>query len=561
MRQSRVSTGVYKQGVERTAVYNFSTAEWLLDCPSLCMPPRQKLDCSVLIIAVALTRFLFRSHYLYDVDSVNFALAIGRFDPAVHQPHPPGYFLYVCLGRLVNVLFHNPNAALVAISIAASCGAAAMIYALANEWFGAQTARFAGLLFLFSPLAWFHGTVALTYIVEAFFSALIGYLCWRIYSGSGKWVLPGGLILGLAAGLRPSSLLFLGPLFLFSLVSAKLAGSVTPKRVLAGSVALLVALLAWFVPMLYASGGPAAYFASLSLLWSLSPGRQDGLGPLLVLSVARLCLIGAIFALCFGPAVVLFARPLCTSPTSAPRVKTFTWIWIAPALLFFTLVFLRFINSGYLLVVFPPVCVWLAFWASEWYAGVRLRTSFKAVLVGLAAAANVAIFLYAPVYCSYRGVRQFEAELENVQRALPQVASRDKSLIVGLDSHFLGFRHAGYYFPEYAIAEFPEFESPWGTRMFTMRDRDTRLVGRLATSGFTNFVLFPLPPVGNEYHQGLSDFRARFPANDLHTVQAAGCEFITGPIADLPLLFPVAARSAAPLYTAHHFPAPSVYRR
>ena len=115
------------------------------------MLSRQKLDCSVLIGAVALTRYLFRSHYLYDLDSVNFALAIGRFDPAVHQPHPPGYFLYVCLGRLVNALFHDPNAALVAISIAASCGAAAMIYLLAEEWFGVSAARFSGFLFLFSP--------------------------------------------------------------------------------------------------------------------------------------------------------------------------------------------------------------------------------------------------------------------------------------------------------------------------------------------------------------------------------------------------------------------------
>ena len=71
----------------------------------------------ILIAATALTRFVFRSRYLYDIDSVNFALALKRFDPSVHQPHPPGYFLYVCLGRLVNLFFHDANAALVAISI------------------------------------------------------------------------------------------------------------------------------------------------------------------------------------------------------------------------------------------------------------------------------------------------------------------------------------------------------------------------------------------------------------------------------------------------------------
>src|SRR2546422_275845 len=76
-------------------------------------------DCGVLTVAIVLSRFLFRSRYLYDVDSVNFALALDHFDPAVHQPHPPGYFLYVCLGRLVRSIIPDANDALVAISVLA----------------------------------------------------------------------------------------------------------------------------------------------------------------------------------------------------------------------------------------------------------------------------------------------------------------------------------------------------------------------------------------------------------------------------------------------------------
>ena len=140
---------------------------------------RTRLDLSLLIAATALTRFLFRSRYLYDVDSVNFALALRHFDPAVHQPHPPGYYLYICLGRLVSLAIHEANAALVAISIVASCGAAAFLWLLARDWFGMRAARAAAILFVFSPLAWFHGGVALTYIVEMFFATLIGWLCWR----------------------------------------------------------------------------------------------------------------------------------------------------------------------------------------------------------------------------------------------------------------------------------------------------------------------------------------------------------------------------------------------
>src|ERR1700722_1663574 len=82
---------------------------------------RQKLEPLVIASAVLISRFACRSHDLYDLDSVNFALAMERFDPRVHQPHPPGYFLYVCLGRLLNSLVHDANLALVLLSIAASC--------------------------------------------------------------------------------------------------------------------------------------------------------------------------------------------------------------------------------------------------------------------------------------------------------------------------------------------------------------------------------------------------------------------------------------------------------
>ena len=120
-----------------------------------------------------MSRLAFRSQDLY---AVNFALAMARFDPRVHQPHPPGYFLYVCLGRLLNLVVHDANLALVLLSVLASIGSVVLIYLLAREWFGPPAATFAGLLFLVSPLEWFHGTVALTYSVEGAASALMGFL-------------------------------------------------------------------------------------------------------------------------------------------------------------------------------------------------------------------------------------------------------------------------------------------------------------------------------------------------------------------------------------------------
>ena len=107
-----------------------------------------------------------------------------------------------------------------------------------------------------------------------------------------------------------------------------------------------------------------------------------------------------------------------------PRKKIFTVVWIAPALCFFTFIFLKFVNSGYLLLLAAPACIWLGFWASEWYESTAWRKPLKLGVIGVCAAANVLIFLLRPrFYCSYRSVRRFEAELEEFRTALPQLGS------------------------------------------------------------------------------------------------------------------------------------------
>jgi hypothetical protein len=498
------------------------------------MNSRLTLDSAILIALTALTRFAFRSRFLYDLDSINFALALRRFDPAVHQPQPPGYFLYVRLGMLANSVFRDANTALVAISILASCGTVAVIHRLASDWFtstsvGRPAAAFSGLLFVFSPLAWFHGTVALTYIVEAFFSALVGYLCWRVYSGAARLVFPAAAALGLAAGFRQSSLVVLAPLFFFSIRRA-------PRRLVLGGIGTLcLVLMAWGIPMLRAGGGINAYASSLWSLWRLVPARQTIFTSSLFTSLARLCLIAVLYGLCFGCAALL---PLSASESANRRLKFFSWIWLLPGLLLFTFVYLKFVNSGYLLVLLPPACVWLGFWAATWYENSSLPALKKVVLLVAAAAINFAIFWRAPLYFSYHEVRRSQKELTAAIAAVRQIARPRETIIVGFDSHFLGYRHAGYYLPEYLTIQFPEVPLASTTGLFAMQHQDTRLVSRLQIGSFQDFILFPLPSSDNEYREYMQQVRGRFRAGVLHLSAQDGLEILTGPVSALPALFP-----------------------
>src|SRR5262245_11276013 len=49
---------------------------------------------------------------LEDIDSLNFALGLRHFDPALHQPHPPGYPVYIALGRASYALLSHATSSL-----------------------------------------------------------------------------------------------------------------------------------------------------------------------------------------------------------------------------------------------------------------------------------------------------------------------------------------------------------------------------------------------------------------------------------------------------------------
>lgn len=485
------------------------------------------------IAAIALSRIVFRSRLLYDLDSVNFALGMIRFNPTAHQPHPPGYFLYVCLGRLVNHFLPDPNTALVAIAIASSCGAAWMIYLLTREWFGREAALLSILLFLFSPLCWFHGIVALTYMTEAFFSALIGYWCWRSYAGAKAFIVPASIAFALAAGFRPSSALLLGPLWLFSVW--KVGGI----RMALAILAVAAVTLAWFLPMTAAAGGFHPYVDALTHLWSAIPGKRTTLASPW-LAAARIPTIGLIFCLCFGSASIL---PFLSHPklTASRSLRAgFVLVWIAPGLLFFSLVFLNFVNSGYLLVLCPPVFAWMAAGLYAFLARRDRRAMrWAAVIAGIAA--NCAMFFLAPLYCSYRSVRAFEANLTAITRDFTGQLNPEQILIVGFDSHFQGYRHAGYYLPHFFTVQYPEVSYPGGKRVFVMHERDTEVVRHLDYTRFDRFGFFPLPE-GKDYAAYLDAIESKLPQGALRIETLGRQEIPTGPISLLPLLFPQTTR-------------------
>jgi len=100
----------------------------------------------LLFLVTVATRIPFTSKLLYHMDSVHFALALRRFDITVHQPHPPGYFLYVMLGRFLNLFVKDANTVYVSISIFFSGLTVVAIYYLGREIFDHRTGLLAAVI-------------------------------------------------------------------------------------------------------------------------------------------------------------------------------------------------------------------------------------------------------------------------------------------------------------------------------------------------------------------------------------------------------------------------------
>src|SRR5437879_8081467 len=209
-------------------------------------------------VLTVLSRLPFRARMLYNWDGVQFALALPEYDVVKHQPHPPGYILYVGLGRVVNAWLHDPTAAYVLLAVAFSGLTTCVVYLLARAVYDRTTALAAAAILAVSPLFWFYGSVGLTYTGEALFASTVAYFGFRAFNGSRSDSYLAAWYLGIAGGMRQSLLVLLFPLWLGCVA----VGVRRMRVVLIGLAILTASVLTWFLPMIWLTGGLERYIAA-----------------------------------------------------------------------------------------------------------------------------------------------------------------------------------------------------------------------------------------------------------------------------------------------------------
>jgi hypothetical protein len=239
--------------------------------------------------AYAIAAAWFAAHLFYlspaleDIDSINFALGLHHFDPTLHQPHPPGYPVFIALGRVALAVIHlvasglsDVRADALALSIWSAIGGMVAIVA-AGHLFDEVTwnrrpvddrPSWAAMMLAATPLFWVTGLRPMSDMVGlgvALVAQALLVRASRVRDGDRgarlerRALVIGAMVAGLAAGIRVQTALLTLPLFVYALVRQRRAGRWLVRPV----AAVVAATLVWAVPLVTMSDGPGAYLRAL----------------------------------------------------------------------------------------------------------------------------------------------------------------------------------------------------------------------------------------------------------------------------------------------------------
>jgi len=171
------------------------------------LTPRERATLAWVSIFAAISRCLALARSPWDWDEILFALGLHHFNVANHNPHPPGFPLYLGTAKLLMLAGLDDFHALQTINMLTAVTVVPAMFFFCRELrMRFSTALSASLLLAFFPNVWFYGGTAfsdvpsMTLVLVAMALLLRGCRDGRAYVG-------GALVLAVAAGYRPQNLL------------------------------------------------------------------------------------------------------------------------------------------------------------------------------------------------------------------------------------------------------------------------------------------------------------------------------------------------------------------
>lgn len=203
-------------------------------------------------LLVLATRIASMPRTFWESDELLFAAAVKKFEPLASHPHPPGYPLYVGLGKLAAAFTSDVFTALVAISVV-SCvvGFVALSLTFRRLVDDPDLAVCGALLFYFSASMLVHGMLPMSDSPAIACAALALYaMTFFPDEATERTAIGLGLATSAAIGIRPQLVVPLLPVFLYVVFRSGNA-----RKIGAAIISFGVLSAAWFAQLVDAAQG------------------------------------------------------------------------------------------------------------------------------------------------------------------------------------------------------------------------------------------------------------------------------------------------------------------
>ncbi|MEO6725006.1 MAG: glycosyltransferase family 39 protein, partial [Blastocatellia bacterium] len=202
-----------------------------------------------LALLCVLTRAMAIPASFWEWDDMNFARALTRYDLVAHNPHPPGFPVFIALAKVVFAVLGDEHRSLVGVNFIFAVLLGPALFYFFREIFHDRRVAFAGaMLGCFAPNVWVYSGAARS-DGPAFTLGVIGLtLVLRgLHSRRALWI--GCAVFGLAMGVRVTLLPVMGPM-----LAVVLLAWLRRRQWRVVLIALAIgtaAVLAWFVPFIW----------------------------------------------------------------------------------------------------------------------------------------------------------------------------------------------------------------------------------------------------------------------------------------------------------------------
>ncbi|HEX2835423.1 MAG TPA: hypothetical protein VHW00_20595 [Thermoanaerobaculia bacterium] len=169
----------------------------------------QRITVYATFLVIASTRLVALAKGPWDWDEILFCMAVDDYDVVAHQPHPPGFPLYIFLARIARLFVRSDFHALQIVNVVAAMAVFPVMFLVARAFrFRFIPSFWAAFLFAFLPNVWFYGGTAFSdEPAMVLFLGCIAAFLFAARNGDAKTYGIASIVLAAALMVRPQNVM------------------------------------------------------------------------------------------------------------------------------------------------------------------------------------------------------------------------------------------------------------------------------------------------------------------------------------------------------------------